>query len=87
MRMRHRLSRDIDLFMHDSDHWYGWVRFELDAAVRYMAPDGCVLCDDADFSLAFLDKCLEIGAEPRFLVQDSDVFGIALLSARPRSRR
>jgi hypothetical protein len=62
----------IDLFIHDSLHSERNVRFELDSALRAMAPNGALVVDDVDanwgfrsFTLAFPDHQSMIGeAEP-----------------------
>ena len=59
----------IDLFLHDSDHSYGWQRFEFQCIAEHLAPGGLIVSDDADATYAFLDHC-ELSGRPPLLVHD-----------------
>lgn len=39
-------ARPVDLFVHDSAHTYGNMRFEFEKAARSLAPDGLIVSDD-----------------------------------------
>jgi hypothetical protein len=67
----------LDLFLHDSDHTNAWQSFELQAALKRLAPGGIVASDDCDSCYAFLDVCRSAGLQPAFLVERSKVFGLA----------
>jgi predicted O-methyltransferase YrrM len=45
----------IDFFLHDSEHTYENMTFELDTAWRFLRPGGLILCDDIDRNSAFTD--------------------------------
>ena len=56
-----------DLFIHDSDHSYGWQDFEYAAAWhQYLHHDGLLLSDDADLSYAFVDFVRSHRDDPLF---------------------
>ena len=74
----------IDLFIHDSDHGYEWQKFELETAVRHMAVNGIIACDDADHSYAFLDFCENLGIRPNSLVDARKVFAAVHLTDKVR---
>jgi predicted O-methyltransferase YrrM len=67
----------IDVFLHDSDHANAWQFFELQTALKRLAPGGIVASDDCDSCYAFLDVCRGAGLQPAFLVERSKVFGFA----------
>ncbi|HLW99419.1 MAG TPA: class I SAM-dependent methyltransferase [Candidatus Acidoferrales bacterium] len=66
----------IDLFLHDSDHTYAWQSFELNAAMRKLAPGGTLASDDCDSGNAFLDFCKKSGSRPVVLVENRKIFGL-----------
>ncbi|MEF8833062.1 MAG: class I SAM-dependent methyltransferase [Candidatus Thermoplasmatota archaeon] len=47
------ISRDIDIFLHDSDHSYETMMFEFSLAWRNLKEDHFLLADNIDFSKAF----------------------------------
>lgn len=71
----------IDVFLHDSDHWYGWTEFEFQCALPRMNSDAVLICDDADSSLAFADLCRQRHFNAVYLVDTRKVFAFALLGA------
>jgi predicted O-methyltransferase YrrM len=58
------LSGGVGMWFHDSDHNYGWQRYEYDLAASVLAPGGVLISDDADGTEAFADFCL---SEPTWL--------------------
>ena len=48
----------VDMFIHDSDHTYEQMKFELELGYTWVRPAGLVLCDDANFNVAFAE-CVE----------------------------
>jgi predicted O-methyltransferase YrrM len=74
------LSDGIDFFLHDSDHSYGWVKFEFETVIPKLRRPAMLLCDDADRSLAFVDVCVRLRIVPKFMVGSSGLFGFAFLS-------
>ena len=67
----------IDLFVQDSDHWYGWVRYELETVFERLAEGAMIVADDVDSSFAFLDFCSNQNLKPAFLVTSFRVHGFA----------
>lgn len=68
----------IDLFVHDSDHTYGWQLFEYRVAWEALSLEGVFLSDDVDHSLAFLDFCAALGQKPILLLDTRKVSGMLL---------
>jgi predicted O-methyltransferase YrrM len=67
----------LDLFIHDSDHSYSWISFELNAAIKKLAPGAVLASDDCDCCFAFLDVCRQVGVQPAILVESRKIFGLA----------
>jgi predicted O-methyltransferase YrrM len=57
------------LFIHDSDHSYRHMRWEIETAWAALEPGDVILCDDAHFHSGFADAAAAVGAEPRFVRQ------------------
>ena len=72
----------VNLFLHDSDHTYQWQFFELQAALRKLAPGGVLASDDCDGSNAFLDVCRCCGVRPAILIEARKIFGLVFLQAQ-----
>jgi predicted O-methyltransferase YrrM len=68
----------LDLFVHDSDHTYGWQMFEYRVARKALSKQGVLLSDDIDHSLAFVDFCEEIDQKPVLLLDTRKVTGMLL---------
>jgi predicted O-methyltransferase YrrM len=64
------------LFIHDSDHSYRHMRWEVEAACAALEPGDVILCDDAHFHSGFADAARAVGAEPLFLRQRRDSRGL-----------
>jgi predicted O-methyltransferase YrrM len=60
---------DRRLFIHDSDHSYDNMRWELETAWRALGPGDVLLCDDANFHAGFADAAESVGALPLFVEQ------------------
>ena len=71
----------VDLFFHDSDHTYGWQMFEYKIAQEALNPEGIILSDDVDHSLAFFDFCQTRSLNPILLIDTRKVFGLVLPGA------
>jgi hypothetical protein len=54
----------MGLFVHDSDHLYSHMRWELGRAWQALAPRGWLVADDVDFHTAFLDWAATAGPRP-----------------------
>jgi predicted O-methyltransferase YrrM len=57
----------LDLFMHDSLHYYDHMLFEFRTAWPYLRQGGVILSDDIDWNTAFADFATEIGCQSVFL--------------------
>ena len=66
----------VDIFIHDSNHFYYWQIFEYKSVWDYIKTGGFLLSDDVDSSYAFLDFCEEIKVTPLFLFDGRRIFGI-----------
>jgi predicted O-methyltransferase YrrM len=45
----------VDIFIHDSDHSYSNVSFELNESIRFVKTGGIILCDNLEANSAFTD--------------------------------
>ncbi len=61
----------IDAFVHDSDHAYDHVLFELGIAHRHLRPGGLLIVDNVEQSSAFADFAREVG-EPTATIASFD---------------
>src|SRR5207248_1632863 len=52
----------VDMFIHDSQHTYEHMKFELELAYPYVRGGGLLLADDASWNLAFSDFAREMGS-------------------------
>ena len=68
----------IDIFVHDSDHTYGWQMFEYKTARQAMSQKGVLLSDDVDHNLSFVDFCTELDRKPILLLDTRKVSGMLL---------
>jgi hypothetical protein len=68
----------VDLFIHDSLHTVGNMRFELETAWPRIREGGVVFVDDADCNDAFADFASSVGGPARLCSQgDRDgAFGL-----------
>ena len=66
---------EVDIFIHDSNHFYYWQMFEYRTAWEFLKSGGLLLSDDVDSSYAFLDYCKEISTKPTFLNDSRKIFG------------
>jgi predicted O-methyltransferase YrrM len=69
------------MFVHDSDHSYQNMSWEIRSAWRAMSPGGVIICDDVHLNSAFLDSAGELGAHPH-LVGQAEKGGITGLLIR-----
>lgn len=65
----------IDVFVHDSDHSYGWQWLEYEEAWRRMTAGGFLLADDADSCYALLDFARAQNSRTTNLVTEKNVLG------------
>jgi hypothetical protein len=52
-----------DAFLHDSDHCYSHMMFELSLAWHYLRPHGWLLCDNIEQNTAFTDFVKGVGCK------------------------
>jgi len=57
------------MFVHDSDHSYANMAWEIRNAWRAMSLGGVIACDDVDLHTAFSDLARELGTNPLFVRQ------------------
>ena len=67
---------DINIFIHDSNHFYYWQILEYRTAWEVLKNDGFLLSDDVDASYAFLDFSKETSSTPIFISDSRKMFGI-----------
>ncbi len=57
----------IDMFIHDSEHSYSNMWFELTTAWDAMRQGGILICDNIEANTAFFDFCRRVGRMPLVL--------------------
>lgn len=72
----------VDLFLHDSDHTYPWMSFELNAAMEKLTAHAALVVDDCDSCFAFIDFCERQGVRPAVLVEKRKILGL-VFTKRP----
>jgi predicted O-methyltransferase YrrM len=73
------------MFVHDSDHSYANMAWEIRCAWQAMRAGGVIVCDDVDLHTAFLDTARELDSCPR-LVEQAEKQGTTGLLIRPPAR-
>lgn len=66
----------VDIFIHDSNHFYYWQELEYNLAFRFVKKEGFIMSDDVDTSYAFLDFIKRNDLNPFFLYDSRKVFGL-----------
>jgi len=56
--------KPLDAFLHDSDHIYPHMMFELSLAWLYLRPGGWLVCDNAEQNTAFADFARGVSRSP-----------------------
>jgi predicted O-methyltransferase YrrM len=69
------------MFIHDSDHSYANMRWEIETAWAALSAGDVLLCDDANFHAGFADAAAAVGAEARYVAQP-DLGGLTGLLVR-----
>jgi predicted O-methyltransferase YrrM len=72
---------NIDLMIHDSDHSYQWMRYELETALPKISEGGFLACDDAHICYGMLDFCLSNHLKPLLLLEKRKAFGVVPASS------
>ena len=57
-------AEQYDLFIHDSDHSYNNMLFELESGWQNLSPRGVLVCDNIDSNSAFFDFCRQVDRHP-----------------------
>lgn len=73
----------VELFVHDSEHGYANMRWELERAWDALAPGGWLVADDAGDHRAVADVAAAVGVAPAYVRQPGKA-GITGLIGRPR---
>jgi predicted O-methyltransferase YrrM len=83
-----RTRGTLDLFIHDSDHRYSAMRWELEQAYASLSPSGWLVADDAGFHSAFEDFSKALRLKPVYVRQqprETQTPGLTgILSTRPQ---
>lgn len=77
----------IDIFLHDSDHSYGWQSFEYKIGFSALRPGGILISDDVDASYAFIDFVRRTRALALACVGSTKVMGIVVKAGCPSEAR
>lgn len=72
----------IDLMVHDSDHSYQWMRYELETVFPKMSTGGVLACDDANICYGMIDFCVAHSMKPLLLLEKRKVFAVLPLSSQ-----
>ena len=62
----------IDIFLHDSEHTYETMWFELNEGWSKLKEKGILICDNIDNNTAFFDFCRKINHIPFVCPHDID---------------
>jgi predicted O-methyltransferase YrrM len=73
----------LDVFIHDSDHSYGWQSFEYRTAYQALRPGGLLISDDIDASFAFVDFVARVPTLALACVGCRKVMGVAVKPSLP----
>lgn len=60
----------FDMYVHDSDHSYAFLKSEMAAALPKLAADGVAVVDDIDWSNAFYEACVVRKLHPLLLTDN-----------------
>jgi hypothetical protein len=71
----------IDLMIHDSDHSYQWMRYELETVFPRMSSRGVLACDDVNICYGMIDFCAAHNLRPLLLLDKRKVFGVLPLTS------
>ena len=62
----------LDMFIHDSEHSYDTMWFELNTAWNYLRDGGLLICDNIEANTSFFDFCRRIDKIPLVLPTPSE---------------
>ena len=66
----------FDLFIHDSDHSYANMSFEMTLASHYLNPNGLLIIDDIDLNDAYFDFCQHFHFAPTVVKNGTRNIGV-----------
>ena len=66
------LNKEIDIFIHDSDHTYKNMMFEYDISWPHIKKGGLLISDDIESSNAFYDFSIKKDLKPILFFQNLD---------------
>ena len=79
----------VEIFIHDSLHTYGNVRWELRTMAPFLAEDGVGVCDDIESNSAFKEWLSHERVASGYAIQAAEkadsLFGISLLGRKPQA--
>jgi predicted O-methyltransferase YrrM len=67
------------VFVHDSNHSYSHMAWEIETAWRSLSAGDVIVCDDVDFHEAFSETARSLGGEPVLVQQAEDAGTTGLL--------
>lgn len=67
-------KEQLDFFIHDSEHTYENMLFELKTAWKDLKAGGVMICDNIDANSAFKDFCVNIDKKPLLLSAPDNSF-------------
>ncbi len=66
----------IDIFIHDSEHSYENMAFELETAYPRLRPGGLLISDDTNWNSAFAEFVLKVGCERPSVIRHPNIRAI-----------
>ena len=67
-------TKQLDFFIHDSEHTYENMLFELKLAWKKLKVGGIIICDNIDANESFKDFCTSINKKPLLLSAPDNSF-------------
>ncbi|EEZ92668.1 MAG: hypothetical protein BJBARM4_0735, partial [Candidatus Parvarchaeum acidiphilum ARMAN-4] len=75
-RFFEKFDRNIDIFIHDSNHSFFWQSLEYSLALPHMSGHSILLSDDIDTSYAFYNFCVRQNGVAFILYDNRKLFGL-----------
>lgn len=79
MRKALKDLKEIDIFIHDSDHSYENMKFEFDSIYPLMSKNGIIMSDDIDTNSAFIEFSDAVNRKPFIVLSKPRCSGIFYL--------
>jgi len=67
-------KEQLDFFIHDSEHTYENMMFELKLAWNKLKPGGIIVCDNIDANKSFEDFCVKVNKKPLLISAPDNSF-------------